>query len=359
MSTVTVKPGRVTVPALCVACGAPAWQPTNAADAKVARLDASGSARYGNKVFTEKMSFALCRDCAAARVRSTKGESYPGDWLPGSLGLVGMAFLVAFFVRVVVFEQGSSEWSGLTFAFFSVFFIGVVSAVSFDWLLRRRDKQADPPNEEDRRRVQDDRHRLALIGQAVRISPQVGPGGAGGEVVGVGLTFNDETFARAFTAANPGARSAVVALPVSEAGPRSGGSVQARSFVLKGEARMMIANVVIERPREVVWAFFTEPANWERWWGGAVEAAEWREGGEVQWALGGSSPITVFTPCESVRLEGAWMDTTFVFESEGTGRTAVRIEEGSPKGGASFKDGGAAPRAVEVRLGEAQGLGRG
>ncbi|HEY5431901.1 MAG TPA: DUF2510 domain-containing protein [Coriobacteriia bacterium] len=105
---------------------------------------------------------------------------------------------------------------------------------------------------------------------------------------------------------------------------------------------MMVANVVIDRPREVVWAFFTEPANWERWWGGAVKAAQWREGGDVEWALGGSSPITAFTPCESVRLEGAWMDSTFVFESEGTGRTAVRIDEGPPKGGASFKDGGAA-----------------
>lgn len=105
---------------------------------------------------------------------------------------------------------------------------------------------------------------------------------------------------------------------------------------------MMIANVVIERSREAVWAFFTEPANWESWWGGAVKAAQWREGGEVEWASGGSSPITSFAPGESVRLEGAWMDTTFVFESEDKGRTAVRIEEGPPKGGASFKDGGAA-----------------
>lgn len=104
----------------------------------------------------------------------------------------------------------------------------------------------------------------------------------------------------------------------------------------------MVANIVVERPREVVWAFFTEPANWERWWGGAVKAAQWREGGEVEWALGGSSPIAAFAPRESVRLEGAWADTTFVFEPEDKGRTAVRIEEGSPKGGASFKDGGAA-----------------
>jgi uncharacterized protein YndB with AHSA1/START domain len=104
---------------------------------------------------------------------------------------------------------------------------------------------------------------------------------------------------------------------------------------------MMVASIVIERPREVVWAFFTEPAKWESWWGGAVKAAQWREGGEVQWALGGSSPITAFTPGASVLLQGAWMDTTFVFEPEGSGRTAVRIEEGPPKGGASFKDGGA------------------
>jgi hypothetical protein len=64
------------------------------------------------------------------------------------LGLVGMAFLVAFFVRVVVFEQGTTEWSGLTFAFFAVFFVGVVSAVVFDGLLRRRAARVHPPNDE-------------------------------------------------------------------------------------------------------------------------------------------------------------------------------------------------------------------
>jgi hypothetical protein len=64
--------------------------------------------------------------------------------------------------------------------------------------------------------------------------------------------------------------------------------------------------VVVERPRQVVWAFFTEPANWERWWGGAVKAAQWREGGEVEWASGGSSHIAALVPCESVRLEGRY-----------------------------------------------------
>jgi uncharacterized protein YndB with AHSA1/START domain len=100
--------------------------------------------------------------------------------------------------------------------------------------------------------------------------------------------------------------------------------------------------VVVERPRELVWAFFTEPANWERWWGGAVKAAQWREGGEVEWASGGSSRIAALAPCESVRLEGTFVDTTFVFEPEDNGRTAVRIMEGIPKGGAYFKDGGSA-----------------
>ena len=202
MFTVTVKPGRGTVPPLCVACGAPAQQPTNAAGSQAVRLDASGSTRYGNKVFTEKVSFLLCQECADARTRSAKGERYAGDWLPMWLGVVGMAFLVAFFVRVVLYERGD-EWSGLTFMFFAVFFAGVVSAVLLDWLLRRRGRRNSPPNEEERRRLEDDSRRLGLIGQAVRISPQVGPGGAGGEVVGVDLTLRDETFARAFATANP------------------------------------------------------------------------------------------------------------------------------------------------------------
>ena len=38
----------------------------------------------------------------------------------------------------------------------------------------------------------------------MRISPQVGPGAGAGKVVGVNLTFNDQTFSRAFAAASPG-----------------------------------------------------------------------------------------------------------------------------------------------------------
>jgi HEAT repeat protein len=105
----------------------------------------------------------------------------------------------------------------------------------------------------------------------------------------------------------------------------------------------LTAEITVERSREVVWAFFAEPANWEPWWGGGLSAVQWRVGGQMQWALGGASTITAIAPGQMVQISGSWMDTTWTFEPEGTGRTRVRIEE-TPKGGASFSDGGAAHR---------------
>jgi predicted RNA-binding Zn-ribbon protein involved in translation (DUF1610 family) len=43
-----------------------------------------------------------------------------------------------------------------------------------------------------------------------------------------------------------------------------------------------------------------------------------------------------------VQTTGSWADTTFTFEPNGSGKTMVRIQESSPKGGANFSDGGAA-----------------
>lgn len=104
---------------------------------------------------------------------------------------------------------------------------------------------------------------------------------------------------------------------------------------------MLNAEITIERSPEIVWAYFTEPRNWEKWWGGGLKAAQWREGGKLEWALGGSSPIEAITPGRMVQIAGGWMSTTFTFEPKGSGKTVVRMQESSPKGGASFSDGGA------------------
>lgn len=104
---------------------------------------------------------------------------------------------------------------------------------------------------------------------------------------------------------------------------------------------MLNAEITIERSPEIVWAYFTEPRNWEKWWGGGLKAAQWREGGKLEWALGGSSPIEAITPGRMIQIAGSWMSTTFTFEPKGSGKTVVRMQESSPKGGASFSDGGA------------------
>jgi uncharacterized protein YndB with AHSA1/START domain len=105
--------------------------------------------------------------------------------------------------------------------------------------------------------------------------------------------------------------------------------------------QMLNAEITIERPLEIVWAYFTEPRHWEKWWGGGLKAAQWREGGELEWALGGSSPIEAIIPGRMVQIAGSWMSKTFTFEPKGSGKTMVRIQESSPRGGASFSDGGA------------------
>jgi uncharacterized protein YndB with AHSA1/START domain len=105
---------------------------------------------------------------------------------------------------------------------------------------------------------------------------------------------------------------------------------------------MLNAEITIERPSQDVWAYFAEPSNWEKWWGGGLEAAEWRAGGQLEWTLGGPSLITAVVPGRMVQIAGAWADTTWTFEPSGAGSTTVSWEESSPRGGASFSDGGAA-----------------
>ena len=109
---------------------------------------------------------------------------------------------------------------------------------------------------------------------------------------------------------------------------------------------MFKAKITIKRSPEVVWDYFIEPKNWEKWWGGGLKSAQWHQGGNLEWALGGSSPIQAITPGKMVQTLGNMMDTTFTFEPEKSGETTVRIQQSSPKRGASFSDGGVAHLAT-------------
>lgn len=105
---------------------------------------------------------------------------------------------------------------------------------------------------------------------------------------------------------------------------------------------MMEAEIVIDRSPQTVWEYFTEPSHWEKWWGGAVKSAEWRDGGEVEWALGGSSPVRAIIPSKMLEMAGSFgMTIVFTFRPALGGKTLVRIRENWPSGGAQFTDGGA------------------
>lgn len=102
----------------------------------------------------------------------------------------------------------------------------------------------------------------------------------------------------------------------------------------------MEAKITIDRNSEIVWSYFTETRNWEKWWGG-VKNAKWDIGGKIEWALGGSSPIETMKPGKMIKIAGGLMSTMFTFDSKLKGKTIVSIEESSPKGGAFYNDGGA------------------
>ena len=100
--------------------------------------------------------------------------------------------------------------------------------------------------------------------------------------------------------------------------------------------------VIVNRPADTVWEFFTTPGRWEQWWGGALRAVEpdWEEGARMMWALGTPSPIVTLRHGKELRIEDAYLTTAFRF-TKASGR-ATRVEiEFEPRGGASFHDGGA------------------
>ena len=102
---------------------------------------------------------------------------------------------------------------------------------------------------------------------------------------------------------------------------------------------MINVSIKINRPLNEVWNYFTTISNWSNWHGGEIIEAEWKKGGYVTWKMGDSSQITNYKYQKIVTLSGRWMDTSYCFSPEGK-KTQVTIVEGSPKGGASFNDGG-------------------
>ncbi|MFN8375071.1 MAG: SRPBCC family protein [Anaerolineae bacterium] len=105
---------------------------------------------------------------------------------------------------------------------------------------------------------------------------------------------------------------------------------------------MLRAEIKVNQSPQKVWKYFTYPTYWEKWWGGPLKGVtpSWQKGASLQWGLGGSSTIVDLVPQQRMEIGGAWMNTTFSFTAADSGSTVVAIEEGAPKGGASFSDGG-------------------
>jgi len=109
---------------------------------------------------------------------------------------------------------------------------------------------------------------------------------------------------------------------------------------------MITVSVKINRSVDVVWEYFTTIDNWSKWRGGLKKVdPDWQKGAKLVWEIGGSSPITELIPKEKITISGSWMDTTYQFKPEGNAVTIIEVVESSPKGGASFSDGGAAQKA--------------
>lgn len=102
---------------------------------------------------------------------------------------------------------------------------------------------------------------------------------------------------------------------------------------------MIIVNIKINRPVKDVWNYFTKTSNWSNWNGGEMTQAEWKEGGTIEWKMGGASRIIAYEHQKTITIGGSWLDTTYRFSSDGKS-TQVTIEEGNPKGGATWSDGG-------------------
>jgi hypothetical protein len=101
---------------------------------------------------------------------------------------------------------------------------------------------------------------------------------------------------------------------------------------------MINVNIIIKRPVEDVWNYFTNVSNWSKWNGGEIIHAEWKKGGSVKWGMGSPSQINNYEFQKLVTIGSTWIDTDYRFSSCNEG-TLFTIEEGSPKN-ASWPDGG-------------------
>ena len=101
--------------------------------------------------------------------------------------------------------------------------------------------------------------------------------------------------------------------------------------------------IIINCSLQDLWEFFTTKENWQEWWGGNLQNVDpgWQTGAKLLWENGNTSTISNLVPEKEIQIGSAWLERTFRFSAVDNKKT--RVEAGfSPRGGASFSDGGAA-----------------
>jgi hypothetical protein len=101
---------------------------------------------------------------------------------------------------------------------------------------------------------------------------------------------------------------------------------------------MIEIKIIIDKPVEDVWNYFTNPVNWHEWNFGKMIQAEWVIHGLIHWSVGAPSVVKDFNFQKYIRIEGEYTKDTYYFEPY-EGGTLLTVEE-TPKGG-SWSDGGA------------------
>lgn len=86
---------------------------------------------------------------------------------------------------------------------------------------------------------------------------------------------------------------------------------------------------------EGVWAVLTNAGTWEKWYGIPVASTDWREGGSITFADGGTCGIKGYREGESLTIEDTWTDTTITLRWSGSGTIISLVEVGK---GATWLD---------------------
>ena len=111
---------------------------------------------------------------------------------------------------------------------------------------------------------------------------------------------------------------------------------------------MVNAEIIINKPLDIVWSFYTNPKNWGKWWLQGIKKVipGWEEDAAVQWADNSECSVWSITPKKILQLNSQWMRTTFKFSAV-SDKTTIQVKLDA-RWGEGFEDRGAVERGELV-----------